>query len=353
MRVICTGSERDAYLALRFAEIRSRHSGAIALYGAGIHTQRLLKRKTLGLGVVLFVLDDHAKPGDEIAGVPVVRPADADAGAVEAVVVSSDRFEEEIYPRALAWFHDGAEEAAVYRLYEDVQVRYNELKGASVFEGAFRLDRVYMEKHERSLVAAGVVENLNRIPRFYNLINLFGLTRGLAGHTAEAGCYRGQSSYLLCNEMRLEKPGFTGLGHTIFDSFEGFAEPIQEDGNYAQKRFDDYAFTDTSVEHVRNTLKDFPEVEIHKGWIPSVFSNVEDREYRFVHIDVDMYEPTLAGLEYFYPKLVPGGVLVVDDYGPWPKGAYVGCAAACHEFAQKHGVGFAPLNTGNAIFLKR
>ena len=49
--------------------------------------------------------------------------------------------------------------------------------------------------------------------------------------------------------------------------------------------------------------------------IPDRFPDVADREFRFVHIDVDLYEPTLDSLAFFYPRLVTGGILLCDDYG--------------------------------------
>ena len=61
-------------------------------------------------------------------------------------------------------------------------------------------------------------------------------------------------------------------------------------------------------------LKGFNFVEIYKGWIPQKFKLVENCKFSFVHIDVDLYEPTLKSLEFFYPRLTEGGIIVCDDY---------------------------------------
>ena len=61
-------------------------------------------------------------------------------------------------------------------------------------------------------------------------------------------------------------------------------------------------------------LKEFDFVKTYKGWIPSRFSEVKDLKFSFVHIDVDLYQPTLDCLEFFFPKLVSGGIIVCDDY---------------------------------------
>lgn len=52
----------------------------------------------------------------------------------------------------------------------------------------------------------------------------------------------------------------------------------------------------------------------YKGWVPERFHEVEDRRFSFVHIDVDLYEPTRASLEFFHPRMNPGGIIVCDDY---------------------------------------
>ena len=65
---------------------------------------------------------------------------------------------------------------------------------------------------------------------------------------------------------------------------------------------------------VRNLLKKFNFVNIYKGWIPDVFNLTNNQIYQFVHIDVDLYKPTLDSLNYFFPKLIDGGIIVIDDY---------------------------------------
>jgi hypothetical protein len=50
---------------------------------------------------------------------------------------------------------------------------------------------------------------------------------------------------------------------------------------------------------------------------------------------------------------VDGGIVVIDDFGPWHGGEWPGCAAAVREFSAESGLPFASLDTGNAIFIKR
>lgn len=193
-------------------------------------------------------------------------------------------------------------------------------------------------------------EAKRRRPRFYNLLQVFALSEGVPGETVEAGCFRGLSSYLLCHSMKTKDPTFTGVTHHIIDSFEGLGEPVDVDEVPAEAAG---RFSDTSVEHVRRTLADFPDVDIVEGWIPDVFENLPEREYRFVHIDVDLYEPTRDCLRYFYPRVADGGFIVVDDFGPWPEGGrYPGCTRAVLEYCEQEGLTCAALSSGNAVLRK-
>ncbi len=58
---------------------------------------------------------------------------------------------------------------------------------------------------------------------------------------------------------------------------------------------------------------------------------VADKKFAFVHIDVDLYEPTLAGLNWFYERLNPGGYIFVHDYN---NQRYLGVKSAVDSFVQ-------------------
>jgi hypothetical protein len=66
---------------------------------------------------------------------------------------------------------------------------------------------------------------------------------------------------------------------------------------------------------VRRNLGRFDFVVYHRGWIPKRFESVAEQAFSFVHLDVDLYQPTLDSLLFFYDRLQPGGILLCDDYG--------------------------------------
>ena len=104
-----------------------------------------------------------------------------------------------------------------------------------------------------------------------------------------------------------------------------------------------------SEELVRARLAQFDAV-VEKGWIPEVFHPARDRRYCFVHIDVDLYAPTLASLEFFYPRLNPGGVLICDDYG---FSTCPGATRAVDEFLEDKPEAVVHVPTGQGFFVKR
>jgi len=358
VRVIRNLEQRAEHVAARLGALREElGAGPIALFGAGAHTAWLLERFGGELPGVAFVLDDDLrKRGESVGGVGVRHPASVSPNEVSAVIASSDVHERAVATRAAAWAAGADPGPAVVRLYEGARVEYGarpapDAMGA--FRGVHRLSDAYLGRYSAAAGAAGMDANDWRTARFYNLVGFVRATAGVEGATLEAGCYRGLSSLIMCETVREMDPGFDGSGHVIVDSFEGLSEPVAADGASSVARHGEGAFADTSVERVRETLAGFPGVEMHRGWIPDVLGTLPERRYRFVHLDLDLYEPISASLEYFYPRVSPGGVILVDDYGPMPNGSYPGCAAACRAFGERRGVWAAPLSAGNAVFIKR
>jgi hypothetical protein len=104
----------------------------------------------------------------------------------------------------------------------------------------------------------------------------------------------------------------------LFDSFAGLSEFTDEDNTGLAR---EKSKTDSMRSHfaypeirLRQNMAMFDFVRVYCGWIPDRFSDVEDREFALVHIDVDLFRPTFDSLSFFYPRLAPRGWIVVDDY---------------------------------------
>lgn len=153
-----------------------------------------------------------------------------------------------------------------------------------------------------------------------NLWNLVKSTNKLPGALAEVGVYQGGSAKLECL-VKGDAPLY------LFDTFEGMPTVNKSvDGV-----FNTGDFADTSLEGVKAYLSDFPNVHLFKGFFPdsAIGKEPESLQYRFVHLDVDIYESTIKSLEFFYPRMVKGGILISHDYG---KTAAPGVAKAFGEF---------------------
>jgi len=144
--------------------------------------------------------------------------------------------------------------------------------------------------------------------RKWMLHQLIRLCHDVPGDTAECVAYLGGSSYLIC-ASNSSNTAFK-KHHHIFDSFEGLSSPSKEDGSFWYK-----GALAIDEETVKRNLSPFSCFSLYKGWIPDRFSEVESLRFSFVHIDVDLYQPTKDSFEFFYPRMNPGGIILCDDYG--------------------------------------
>jgi hypothetical protein len=138
------------------------------------------------------------------------------------------------------------------------------------------------------------------------LIALVRATAKLGGSMAEVGVYRGGTA-------RLIRDADPSRPLHLFDTFEGTPEPAENDTalHWGGLRKGQLA---CSLENVRDYLGDCDQVYFHKGLFPATGDAVKDKRFSFVHVDVNLYSSTRAVLEFFYSRLLPGGILVSHDF---------------------------------------
>lgn len=95
----------------------------------------------------------------------------------------------------------------------------------------------------------------------------------------------------------------------LFDTFEGFPTEDLEKGDENDPRF-----SDTSVENVLKNIGNHNNIIVKKGYVPDTLNGLENEIFSFVLLDLDLYNPTVSSLEFFYPRLTKGGYLIVHDY---------------------------------------
>lgn len=194
------------------------------------------------------------------------------------------------------------------------------------FRGIYRKYRDYTQVHE-----AVYVDNLELCARF-------GSVRGCV---VECGVWRGGMSAGMVQVLGFDRQYF------LFDSFEGMPPAREEvDGSSVmawQK--------DTTSPTYRNNnragedearaamkLSGAPSFALVKGWFNETLpSFVPPCEIAILRLDGDFYDSTRVCLEYLYPHVASGGIIIIDDYHNWD-----GCARAVNEFV-------AAISTPNAI----
>ena len=140
----------------------------------------------------------------------------------------------------------------------------------------------------------------------------------IPGGFAEVGVYRGETSRFLLR-CAPERTLY------LFDTFEGFPMQDREPENR-----DDSRFRDTSEDAVRRAIGGGRNVVIRKGRFPETAAGLEGERFAFALLDLDVFEPTVAGLEFFYPRLTAGGYLFVHDFNN-PESNYA-CRRAVTRF---------------------
>jgi hypothetical protein len=174
-------------------------------------------------------------------------------------------------------------------------------------------DWTWLAPYEKYLYpdAAGAQSKTRVIDRRFTLIQLARAVRHLPGSTAECGVLGGVGSAMICKTLAGSYQD--DQRHWGFDSFEGLPEP--ETVDISKHSWQKKGSLAISPEVALNNLADFEFCTLVKGWIPQCFQPATEHRFRLVHVDLDLYQPTLDSLAFFYPRTNSGGVFVFDDYG--------------------------------------
>jgi len=144
------------------------------------------------------------------------------------------------------------------------------------------------------------------------------------GDFAELGVYKGESVRVI-HQMDPDRK------FHLFDTFEGFTGKDLRHETGEAATYTTEHFADTSVLKVLQKINGNQNLIIHKGYFPDTTSGLEGKKFAMVNMDCDLYNPTRAGLEFFYPRLSPGGVILVHDYNS----KWEGIVRAVDEFMMK------------------
>lgn len=164
--------------------------------------------------------------------------------------------------------------------------------------------------------------------------------QGVQGDFVECGVWRGGSSMLAA--LTLVALGDSARELHLYDTFEGMSAPTDHDvslgGLSAAENWDrirsdrdDPVLAYAPLDDVRRNMAStgFPAERIHfvQGKVEDTIPGHIPERIALLRLDTDWYESTKHELEHLWPRLVPGGILIIDDYGDW-----IGARRAVDEF---------------------
>ncbi|MDT8308879.1 MAG: TylF/MycF/NovP-related O-methyltransferase [Bacteroidales bacterium] len=165
---------------------------------------------------------------------------------------------------------------------------------------------------KRGKIPASVVSIEKQYPDKVRLYNFwFQLMRldhdSVEGAMAELGVYKGESAEII-HQCAPERDFY------LFDTFSGFMHDdiVAETGEAAT--YTEANFADTDMQVVKQRLGESRHIIYKKGYFPGSAKGLEEEKFAFVSIDADLYKPVKAALRFFYPRLSPGGVIIIHDY---------------------------------------
>lgn len=171
-----------------------------------------------------------------------------------------------------------------------------------------RLELAFLAGHKEPDVLARIRgarrgrESLLSGNEAFTLYSLARAQAALGGEMAEVGVYQGCSA-------RIISEASDGAPLHLFDTFSGLPAPDAHE--HARMREGHYA---ASLASVQAYLADRADLSFYQGIFPQTAAPVADHRFCFVHLDVDLKSSTLGCLEFFYPRMLPGGVILTHDY---------------------------------------
>ncbi len=159
------------------------------------------------------------------------------------------------------------------------------------------------------------------------------LQKKIPGDTVEMGCYEGTSALFLARMMQTYDQD---KKLWLYDSFEGLPVKTKEDESAAGEWFKEGELRASKARLAKNFVKAGLKIpEIKKAWFYELDPEDLPDQICFAFLDGDFYESIMDSLKLVWPKLVPGGIIVIDDY---QNQALPGVGKAADEFANEHNV---------------
>lgn len=166
----------------------------------------------------------------------------------------------------------------------------------------------------------------------------------LDGDFVECGVNKGGNARMIIEYLG---PTSHRRNFYLLDTFEGFSEDLllpEEKASVAAS----YRYPNC-LEAVRKTFAAYPFVKIIPGAVPATLPEIQAERIAFLSIDMNCVEPEIAAATYLWDKVVPGGIILLDDYGFSQHHLQ---KKAFDRFAETKGVRILSLPTGQGLIFK-
>ena len=198
-------------------------------------------------------------------------------------------------------------------------------------------DRAFIETYKETMDPA----NWHSLDRKYLVNEMLKCVSHLPGDFVECGVWKSATAVWLARAAQAQ-----GRHVHLFDSWEGLSTPEPAvDGTHWIK-----GSLAVDMASATKYLESYKCCSFYKGWIPERFDEVKDIKVCFLHIDVDLHDPTRHSLAFFYERMVPGGIIICDDYGAEP---CPGAKKAVDDFLGSRPERVALLPTGQGLIIKQ
>jgi O-methyltransferase len=168
----------------------------------------------------------------------------------------------------------------------------------------------------------------------------------LPGDFVECGVNTGIFSLAICEYINFNA---TGKMFWLFDTFCGIPEEQLNERERALGRLGENSWYPDCWELAKTNFAPFPNARLVRGKVPDTLATVEIDRVSYLSLDMNIALPERAALEFFWPKLVPGALVVLDDYAQKP---YEEQKRAIDEFAADREITILTLPTGQGMLIK-
>jgi hypothetical protein len=169
----------------------------------------------------------------------------------------------------------------------------------------------------------------------------------LPGDFVECGVARG---FLSSAVMTYVDWGALDKTYYLLDTFDGLDPRYVTEDERRQGRLERSNQYHTPVDEVRRNFSEWPRVEIVVGPVPETLGAIRSEQIAYLHLDMNCAPPEVAALHCLWPRLVPGAIVLLDDYA---NRGFESQQQAMDEAVQRYGVHVCSLPTGQGMILKR